>query len=147
MLVGSLGKTITFCTVPRSRSMNELWSKTTFAWKKERNQLQPSMCNHPWSCLTCPQEEHFIAPINSIHLIHHQGSVPIVHTSSHHQGAAMDRINWMKHEGMGSDEIHSLIWKVLWGSDTRSEGSSRTLGGKKKGGEISCASSGDFLLI
>lgn len=104
--------------------------------KKERNQLQPSMCNHPWSCLTCPQEEHFIAPINSIHLIHHQGSVPIVHTSSHHQGAAMDRINWMKHEGMGSDEIHSLIWKVLWGSDTRSEGSSRTLGGKKKEGRF-----------
>lgn len=106
--------------------------------KKERNQLQPSMCNHPWSCLTCPQEEHFIAPINSIHLIHHQGSVPIVHTSSHHQGAAMDRINWMKHEGMGSDEIHSLIWKVLWGSDTRSEGSSWTLGGKKRRGDFVC---------
>ncbi|TNN74821.1 Wiskott-Aldrich syndrome protein [Liparis tanakae] len=66
-------------------------------------------CPPSCSCPTCPQEEHLVASIHSIHLIHHQGRESVVHAGSHHQGAAMDRINWMDHEGMGSDEIHSLV--------------------------------------
>ena len=66
-------------------------------------------CHQLCSCLTCPQEEHLIASVHSIHLIHHQGCEAVVHACPHHQGAAVDRINWMDHEGMGSDEIHSLV--------------------------------------
>lgn len=109
MLVGSLGKTITFCTVPRSRSeINKVqephYSKNIYIYLH-----QPGLCHQLCRRLTCPQKEHLVAPIHSIHLIHHQGSEAIVHAGSHHQGATMDRINWMEHEGMGPDEIHGLI--------------------------------------
>lgn len=86
----------------------------------------------PCSGLTCAQEEHLVAPIHRIHLIHHQRSEAVVHTGPHHKGATMDRINGAVHEGVGSDEIYSLIREVLGGPDAWSEGSSWALTARRE---------------
>lgn len=77
--------------------------------------------------LTCPQEEHLVAAIHRVHLVHHQRGEAVVHTGPHHKGATMNRINGAVHEGVGSDEIDGLIGEVLGGADAWSEGSSGAL--------------------
>lgn len=134
----SLGKTMTFCTVPRSEEpkilihiikpstensfIENIYDKHKIPFN---NVSLQEFLNVP--ALTCSQEEHLIAPISRSHLVDSNCGELVVHVGSDHQGALVHRVNGVVHGGVVSHEVDNLIWVILCGFHVGSESTSRTL--------------------